>query len=179
MSGIRAMRKVAAVAMGVFAICASTALLGSAAGYYLNTTVSIPRGLYRSVDAPFAPGRLVVVCPPIEGAFVVARERQYIPHGSCPGGYAPLMKRALAAKGDHVRVTPRGVFINGRLARNSAQLQADAAGRPMPALLFARELAADEIFLMGDESAVSFDGRYFGPMSTHRIRAVVTPVLTW
>lgn len=165
--------------MGVFAIGASTALLGAAAGFYLNTTVSIPRGLYRSVDAPLAPGRLLVVCPPVEGAFVMARERQYIPYGSCPGGYAPLMKRALAAKGDHVEVTPRGVSINGRLARNSAQLQTDAAGRPMPPLLFARELATDEIFLMGDESAVSFDGRYFGPVSTKRIRAVVTPVLTW
>lgn len=173
------MRTIAAVAMAAFAIGASTALLGAAEGYFLNTTVSIPRGLYRSVEAPLAPGRLVLVCPPIEGAFVLARERQYIPHGSCPGGYAPLMKRALAAKGDHVRVTPGGVSINGRLARNSAQLQADAAGRPMPKLFFARELTADEVFLMGDESAVSFDGRYFGPVSTNHIRAVITPVLTW
>lgn len=41
-------------------------------------------------------------------------ERNYINPGLCDDGYAYLMKKVVAVKGDVVSVTDEGVFVNGQ-----------------------------------------------------------------
>jgi len=56
------------------------------AGARINSSHSIPRGLYWTSSTPVAPGRYVMFCPPQLGVFEEARRRGYIGAGFCPGG---------------------------------------------------------------------------------------------
>ena len=76
-----------------------------AAGARINTTKSIPVGLYWTSSAPVEKGAYVLFCPPQAGVFDDAKARGYIGAGFCPGGYGYMMKRVLAAKDDAVTVS--------------------------------------------------------------------------
>ncbi|HZZ03535.1 S26 family signal peptidase [Paraburkholderia sp.] len=40
-------------------------------------------------------------------------------------------------------------------------------------------LGESELLLMTDRSATSFDARYFGPVTSAQVKAVIRPVWTW
>ena len=82
-------------------LMAGTAVIGAfvllvgvgcyAAGARVNTTKSIPVGLYWLTKEPVEKGAYVVFCPPQVGVFDDAKERGYIGAGFCPGGYGFMM----------------------------------------------------------------------------------------
>lgn len=171
-------RRGAVAVAGIFV--AGVVVVGTAhfAGLYVNNTVSLPRGIYRAVNAPIQPGAYVAFCPPQEPVIAEAKKRGYLAGGFCPGGYLTMMKQVLAAKGDRVVVAADGVRINGRLVPLTAQMPADGGGRPMPHYVMDRTLG-EELLVMGQDSAISFDSRYFGPVARSQVRSVIQPVLTW
>lgn len=149
-----------------------------AAGLRVNTTRSIPVGLYRIVDEPVGKGAYVIFCPPQLPLFGEARERGYIPAGFCPGDYGFMMKRVLAMGGDVVTSMDEGLSVNGELLPASVPLKTDKAGKAMPRYPFSDyTLGNSELLLMSDVSATSFDGRYFGPVNLPQIRGVIRPVI--
>ena len=158
-------------------------LLGAAcqvAGARINTSKSIPLGLYWTTNAPMAKGANVLVCPPDGNVFRQAKERGYIGAGFCPGDYGYLMKRVAATQRDTVTVTSEGVRVNGERLPLSAPLHADNAGRPLPRYgANGTVLGHAEVLLMSDGSPTSFDGRYFGPIGRAQLVTAITPVLTW
>lgn len=162
--------------------CVSLLFLGivcHAVGARVNTTGSIPVGLYWKSGKPAEKGDYVMVCPPPSGAFDLARERGYLPAGLCPGGYGYLMKRIAAAENDTVTIAEDGVRVNGRLLPFSRPLKADRTGRPLPRYRADRyTLNERQVLLMTDRNPLSFDGRYFGPIDRSRIKSVIIPVLT-
>lgn len=167
-----------------FAIAGVATLLlaagGYAAGARVNTTKSIPVGLYWKSSAPVEKGAYVLFCPPQLGVFDDAKERGYIGAGFCLGGYGYMMKRVLAAKDDAVAVDDDGVRVNGELLPLSAPIKADKAGRPLPRHQSnSYTLGNAEVLLMSNVSATSFDGRYFGPINRSQIKSVIRPVITW
>lgn len=150
------------------------------AGYRVNTSESIRVGVYRVTTESAVKGDYVIFCPPARDLFFVALKRGYIDAGFCPGGLGQMMKRILAAKGDSVEIAPQGVIVNGTLLPHSAPIGADAHGRRLPSLIGAHyTLGARDFLLMTDINPASFDGRYFGPLSTDQIEAVIKPVITW
>ena len=151
-----------------------------AAGARVNTTRSIPVGLYWVSSEPVGKGAYVWFCPPAVGVFAEARSRGYIGAGFCPGGYGYMMKRVLAAKKDMVTVSLDGVRVNGNLLPLSVPLETDAAGRPLPRYQASNYTLGDsQVLLMSDVSATSFDARYFGPVHHSQIKTVIFPVITW
>lgn len=149
-------------------------------GARINTTRSIPVGLYWTSSAPVEKGAYVFFCPPPLGVFDIAKERGYIGAGFCPGDYGYMMKRVLAAQHDAVTIADEGVRVNGELLPLSAPMKADKAGRPLPRYPSnSYTLGDDEVLLMTDVSAISFDSRYFGPIHLSQIKTVIFPVLTW
>lgn len=163
------------VAISVF----SFGVLG-AAGARINTTKSIPVGLYWTSRGPVEKGAYVMFCPPHVDVFDEAQERGYIGAGFCPGGYGYMMKRILAAKNDDVSIADDGVRVNGELLPFSAPRKVDSAGRPMPLYKVDHySLGNAELLLMSDVSNTSFDGRYFGPVNRSQIKTVIRPVITW
>ncbi|MDD5706002.1 MAG: conjugative transfer signal peptidase TraF [Kiritimatiellae bacterium] len=151
-----------------------------AIGIRVNTSRSIPLGLYQVSDGAVARNAYVMFCPPQLGVFEEARRRHYIQAGLCPGGYGYMMKKVMGLASDVVEVADDGVRVNGRLLRFSVPLNVDKAGRPLPRLRTGRFRLGDaELLLMTDVNPASFDGRYFGPVGRSQVVAVVAPLLTW
>lgn len=179
MTSRRIGRRVAMGTVGVTSVLAAMVISAHLSGVVINTTASLPLGLYRTIEAPVARGVYVKFCPPPSALFDEAARRGYLHAGFCPGGYMPLLKRVLAIPGDRVKVTPDGVRINGERVPLSELMHVDGSGRPMPRYAQDRVLAASEVMLMSDVSSVSFDGRYFGPIDQRQVEAVIEPLYTW
>lgn len=160
-------------------VVAGLAMALWACGARINTTRSIPVGLYWVSDAPISHGAYVFFCPPNTAVFSMAKERGYISAGFCPGDFGFMMKRVLAAKGDRVVIDDAGVFVNDQRLAHSTVLQKDPAGRVLPRYSTEYTLSESELLLMSDVSDISFDARYFGPVERSQIRAVIRPIITW
>ena len=145
----------------------------------LNTTTSMPRGLYRSVGGPVTTGAWVSVCLPSE----IARfgvERSYLGAGSCLNGIEPVLKVVAAVAGDVVSVTVDGVTVNGELLQHSRALDRDRGGRDLVAYSAGvRALAPDELWLHSPFEERSWDSRYFGPVPATCVTDVVAPLVTF
>lgn len=151
-----------------------------AIGVRINTTKSIPVGLYWTSSKPIEKGAYVLFCPPQVSVLIEAKERGYIGSGFCPGEYGYMMKRILAAKNDTVSIADEGVRVNGELLPFSAPIKADKSGRPLTRYHTPRfTLDTSEVLLMSDVSSTSFDARYFGPINRSQIKTVISPVITW
>jgi conjugative transfer signal peptidase TraF len=149
-------------------------------GFRLNTTRSIPPGLYRMSHDPIVNGAYVLWCPPERPEFDLAKDRGYIGAGFCPGGYGYMMKKVVASQHDVVSVTDDGVRINGRLSPASQPFEEDSKGRPLPRFRVTDHvLAPSELLLMSDTTSRSFDARYFGPIYRDHIQSRIHPVWTW
>lgn len=155
------------------------ATLSYVAGARINTTRSIPIGLYWVSDTEAGIGAYVLFCPPDIDAMAMAQQRGYISAGFCPGNYGYVMKRISAVYSDTVTIDSGGVTVNGRLLPFSRPRAVDAAGRPLPELQASYTLEADQLLLISDVSNTSFDGRYYGPIHRAQIEAVIKPIITW
>jgi conjugative transfer signal peptidase TraF len=167
---------IAIVGIAVLALGAA----GYIAGARINTTQSIPVGLYWTSGQSVAKGAYVLFCPPEANVFAVAKARGYISAGFCPGGYGFMMKRVVAANGDTVSISDDGVRVNAELLPLSVPLRMDKAGRPLLRFGSSRfSLDGSNVLLMSDVSGASFDSRYFGPIDRSQIKTVLTPVIAW
>lgn len=156
------------------------AIVAYMVGARINTTKSIPVGLYWTTNDPVALGAYVMFCPPNSAVFAIARSRGYITGGFCPGSYGYLMKKVLAAKGDVIRVSDSGISVNGVQLPYSKPRETDLAGRELPVYAFDQyTLGSSELLLMSDVSETSFDARYFGPIAQSQVKQVIRPVVTW
>lgn len=154
--------------------------LAHQSGLRLNTTRSIPLGLYKMTNEPIVKGASVLWCPPERPEFDLAKARGYIGAGFCPGGYGYMMKKILAAHNDIVSVTDDGVMINGTLLPASQPMEADSMGRSLPRFRVTdHRLAPSELLLMSDTNSHSFDARYFGPIHREHIQSLIHPIWTW
>jgi conjugative transfer signal peptidase TraF len=162
----------------VAGVLAMAAIVARATGLRLNTTASMPRGLYREVRGLPIRGTLVAVCLP-ESIARFGLERYYLGPGSCPGGAEPVLKQVTALGGDLVEVTPSGVVIDGTLLEHSRPFQEDRAGRALEPFESARHvLSGAEIWLHSPYEERSWDSRYYGPVPVENALAVVEPVWT-
>ena len=151
-----------------------------AAGIRINTSESIPVGIYRTCNSPIEKGDFVLFCPPPSFVFDMAKERGYIAGGLCPGGYGYMMKDVAGTSGDIISVDDSGVHLNGVLLPKSRQLKADPAGRALhPFQADSYTLGRSEVLLMSEVCGLSFDGRYFGPINRSQVKTVILPVFTW
>lgn len=165
-------------ATGVVALAACALLY--AAGARINTTKSVPVGLYWASDEVATKGAYVLFCPPQVGVIAEAKRRGYLSGGFCPGGYGYMMKKIVATKNDAVTISDAGVSVNGTVLPFSAPLSRDRAGRPLPRYQTASFIVGNsELLFMSDRSGTSFDARYFGPVSRVQVKTVVVPVATW
>jgi conjugative transfer signal peptidase TraF len=147
-----------------------------ALSFRLNTSPSLPLGLYRLERArPLARGAFVLACPPLFAASL-ALARGYLPPGSCPGGVQPLGKLLLALPGDVVSLTPAQILVNGRPLPSSRSVAIDSAGRPLAHFPFGSyRVGRDDLWLFSPHPR-SFDCRYFGPVPRLHLRGTLTPL---
>lgn len=149
-------------------------------GGCINTSNSIPLGLYWITKHSIQKSEYVLFCPPQKPIFQKALTRGYIHSGFCPGGFGYMIKRVLATYGDTVSINPFGVWVNNQFVAHSVPYPKDEQDRPLPELhLHQYTLKNSELLLMTDQSELSFDARYFGLINQSQVKAVIKPVLTW
>ncbi|SEN34853.1 conjugative transfer signal peptidase TraF [Nitrosomonas marina] len=148
-------------------------------GFYINTTPSLPVGLYRIVDEPVLKGAYVAFCPPQRDVFDWAVVRGYFNPGDCPGGYGQLLKRVHAVAGDTILIDETGITVNGQWLPNSVPLSTDVYGAALPQYRLNAVLGESEYLLLSDLNPHSFDARYFGVIDHAQIVHVVRPVFTF
>ncbi len=155
--------------------CVGAFLLMGMLGVRINTSPSLPLGLY--VETSDQSG-LVEFCPAEPfGSFAAARG--YRSKGSCADGASPLMKPVIARAGDLVATSSRGIAVNGALVRNTAPRRLDTSGRAMTPWPFGTfRVTPGTVWVASSYNARSFDSRYFGPIEVSSIRAQLRPLLT-
>jgi conjugative transfer signal peptidase TraF len=137
-------------------------------GVRINTSPSLPMGLYVTTPDPGA--KLVEFCL-VEPFATFSIVRGYHHRGNCGDGAAPLLKPIIAKPGDVVEVSSLGLSVNGTLLPNTAPLATDTKGRPLEAWPSGRYVVAPgTVWVASSYHRRSFDSRYFGPVSTAAIR---------
>ena len=174
-----------AAGLGAFLIAGAVLAGGDyahTAGYRLNTTPSLPMGLWRQTStAPvrLARGQVVTFCPPATASFELGHHRGYIAPGGCPSGLELMMKPIAALPGDTVTVSTAGIAVDGTPIANSRPLSHDDEGRPLLAMAVGTyTVPAGEMWLVSSFNPRSYDSRYFWPVPIAAVRARVHPVLT-
>lgn len=137
------------------------------APWLVNETPSVPRGLYRLTPARAGPGDIVSVRPP-------AAARAYLAALGAPPD-ARLLKRVSAQAGETVCRRGQRLSWPGGAA---IALAKDRAGRVLPRWSGCRGLGPDGLLVVGD-TPLSFDSRYFGPVTTAQIDGVYEEVWRW
>ena len=142
----------------------------------LNTTASVPRGLWLKLD-----------CLPKIGDFVQVPIEAFSSTDWVPPEYfrkniwrknKPFLKRVAGLHGDLIEQGDNGlILINGVPFPNSAPLSHDRAGRFLKAFQLPITLASDEVWLMSD-SPFGFDSRYLGTAKLSQCHKAI-PLLTF
>ena len=147
-------------------------------GYRLNSTPSVPVGLWK-VDAlsdSVQRGQIVSVQTPDTGCFQLAKSRGYIGAGPCAGGYASLLKPVAAIAGDSVIVSAQGIAVNGALLKNSNAMTRDGFGRSLTPTQNGRYIVRPGTVWLVSNCARSFDSRYFGAVPTANVLGTARPI---
>lgn len=150
------------------------------AGYRINSTESLPPGIWRLADPSHAAhGDVIHFCPPDTPALQTAKARGYMHGGPCAGDYEPLFKPIVALVGDQVSLDAEGIRVNGKLVPNSAPMPRDGLGRPMPAIAERTyTVQPGTAWVVSSYTPWSFDSRYFGPIELASVDGRATPVWT-
>ncbi|MGC4052847.1 MAG: conjugative transfer signal peptidase TraF [Paludibaculum sp.] len=170
------LRKAVKIGLEGLSVCLVPFVTFGVFGIRINTSPSLPLGLYMVTSDPKAP--LVEFCPDEPyGSF--AASRGYRSRGSCPDGASPLMKPVVAKAGDFVLVTESGLIVNGRRLPNTEARKTDTSGRPMrrwPVGIYG--VTPGTVWVASSHNPRSFDSRYFGPVASTSIRAHLRSLLT-
>ena len=135
-----------------------------------NASASAPIGLYAvAAIADVRTDDLVVVRPPKPLARFLA-DGGYLPLG------LPLLKHVAALAGQSVCRTGLTITIDDSAVGEARER--DSRGRSLPAWQRCRVIGKGEVFLMNRQSALSLDGRYFGPLPAASIIGRAIPLWT-
>lgn len=165
-----------ALILSVGAVSCLAVVAAGSYGLRINLTPSYPRGLWRLVDSAgdYNAGDIVFICPPATAFFELAKQRGYLPWGTCPGGTAPLIKKIAAVAGQWIDIGT-SVRIDGTEVLNTSVLEADAAGSALPRSR-GGVVPPGQVFLLAPH-LYSFDSRYFGPVPASGILGAAVPLL--
>jgi conjugative transfer signal peptidase TraF len=148
-------------------------VLFDAADLRINTSASLPVGLYRVSRG----GSFVEFCPDDRG---LSAERHYRARGVCSDGAAPLLKPVIGSRADEIVLSPAGIAVNGKLLPRTAPLDHDTEGRPLLQWPAGRYTAAPgTLWVASSYNASSYDSRYFGPIRESSVRARLRPLIAW
>ena len=173
------MRRRAAVTSAAGVLVLGSLAAAQLCGLRVNTTPSMPVGVWRVTPPPgdLRRGEVVTVCLPHGDAARLAAERGYVSAGFCPDGREPVIKPVAAVAGDLVLVTRAGVSVNGIDVDGTAPLDRDTAGRPLQAFpAGTHKVQPDQVWLLAGFMRNSFDSRYYGPVPVGSVQSVAHPV---
>jgi conjugative transfer signal peptidase TraF len=160
------------VALGSMVVWAILPTLVGHRVVVINTSPSMPPGLYVRCAIEPAVGRIVDFRIPY-------RARPYVQGRTGQDGeHWYILKPIAASPGDRVDTTGSSLVINGR-AIAPMPPDFDGAGRRLPVWRDNRVLGPDEFFVFSARIPNSFDSRCYGPIARSEIASVRRPLMTW
>ncbi|SDP35792.1 S26 family signal peptidase [Desulforhopalus singaporensis] len=123
---------------------------------YINTTASLPYGIYLKTNQPIEQGVLVAFYPPASKAEFVSRYTE-------PG--TPLLKKV--------------TFIGGEKYHLPPAAEQDSRGRPVIPYIPATGIVPQSHVIVEGETIHSLDSRYIGPIPTKLVITTIKPLWTW
>jgi conjugative transfer signal peptidase TraF len=149
----RARNQSIALGIGLAALCA-TIIVTPRPLFVWNASASATIGLYfLSSTSGLERGDMAALWLPPRHRKVAA-QRRYLPHN------IPAIKRVVAVPGDSICALGSRISVNGKWIAD--RHSHDGKGRAMPWWQNCKRLGKDELFLLNEEAANSFDGRYIG-----------------
>lgn len=141
----------------------------------INTTASLPPGIYyRTFEEPKR-GDIVFVSPPDKPVFKEALKRGILSSGHSEAGTCHLIKIMAATDGDEIEIRKDGMFVNGEKMASSQRQDWQLEGI---AELPIRKKLEREILLYTPHPQ-SFDSRYFGLVERNTVISSIKPLLLW
>ena len=135
------------------------------AGFGINFTESMPKGVYLEHEAAAKRGDVVTFCLRDDEYIALAEEREYLSAGSCPSGLRPLLKYLAGVPGDVITIEQDAIICgpqNGIRCRWSGKIrQTDSADRPLQSQLQSCVIPPNMALVLSLHPG-SFDSRYFG-----------------
>ena len=93
---------------------------------------------------------------------------------------AQYMKRVGGLPGEHIRIEPPHLIVNGKAITLPGEVRLPGRGSPDEAALTHTTneltLGPDEYFVIGDNTSTSLDSRYWGPLPKNNIVGRATRV---
>lgn len=128
----------------------------------INNSPSMPPGLYLVDKWDLSPqrGDIVITCPN-QIAIQYARRYHNLENGECPGGFAPLIKRAVAIAGDSVNLSSAGVRTQNGLLPGSRPI-ARSGPKILPKMRYGSYRIQPHAVWLWTSQWYSFDSRYYG-----------------
>ena len=132
--------------------------------FYLNTTKSLPRGLYLVTKKVPCDGDLVIIDLPLEVQNFLF-EKQHLTFKGL------LLKPVIAMNGDYVCTYDRSIVVNNKIEL--------AKNKQLNLYPICRKLVSQELFVAVTTKDNSLDSRYFGPVLMQNLRGVVRPLIVF
>ena len=135
-------------------------------GVIINTSSSMPVGLYIKHNGSIQRNDIVLVCLPIPYR-EIALKRKYLEHGGICNGIDPVIKQVLAIPGDYVVLTNKFIEVNHK-RYNYITKQRDRVGRLL--ISYPRsKFYTNGYWVFGTNNPNSWDSRYWGPINKKQI----------
>ena len=140
------------------------------AGYRItySVTPSMPQGFYLIVPSKKIARYDTVEFMPPQAALDFARDLHWVPKS----GF--IIKYVFAIPGDEVCVRNEAIWINDK--KTGKVYRFYAFGKLLPQTKICGKLADGQYLLMSTKRERSFDGRYFGPVSSRNILGRAIPI---
>ena len=143
--------------------------------FIINTSPSLPEGIYLKTWNIPQNGDIVLVSPPDLPVFRNALKKRLLSHGISEAGSCHIIKIMAASEGDEIVIQKDGMFVNGKKLANSQRQNWQIDG--MAELPISKKLQGE--VLLYTPHPLSFDSRYFGPIDRDTIISSIKPLLLW
>jgi conjugative transfer signal peptidase TraF len=149
-------------------------------GIMINTSPSMPLGLYFRIHSAIHRGDIVATCLTLENT-QLGLQRHYLKTGQICHGASPLIKQVIAVPGDFVTLTDEYLSVTNKLTNNRyfyRTFYQDRHGKKLR--VYPRgKFFSDGYWLLGTHNRYSWDSRYWGPIPRELIIARLIPLLVW
>lgn len=158
--------------------------VASAFGIMINTSPSMPVGLYRKAPTGrLHLGSIVAICLSTKLAQAALAKGYVGKSALCPSGAEPLIKEVIALPGDSVTVTSDQITVIGANGKRNHYFAPrhrwSLSHHPVATLIAPGHYHATGLWLYGAGATNwSWDSRYFGALQTSAVVAQLVPVWT-
>jgi conjugative transfer signal peptidase TraF len=143
---------------------------------HINFSNSVPVGLYR--EASERAGSYAAICLPAETVQQAIHAGLAMEHGTCPGGFEPILKPLFeATETSPIQYNQNGFSVAGRLLPRTAPKSRSRLGTPLAHAPFG--IYRSGLWAISAFNSSSFDSRYFGPVTRGSIQFRAKPFLTF